>query len=351
VRSISDAFANIKDVERNAGQKQWKMFAAIRDQIYSRVDAAFKNSMALKHELITRAEALAAAPAVEENLVKLKSLQTQWKLIGTVKRNQEERAWTKFKKQTDLVYSKLQELRQEKRGATELQLGAYGKLVKDIHQLAGTAQDLIEADRQFAALEAQYNALPELPVQLPEKLREGIQRDYRNACRQFSESRSRIINNLHANRIKALRQKADLCVRLEALGKSPSEEALREVAQQWDAIELNDAALSRRIEARRNSAQADTDRMAIGEERRMLCIKLEIALDVETPAEDKTLRMQYQIEQMNKSGLGGVRMAYNDEQLENMEVDWLCMPGAEPERQKELDTRFQQVIQTRRKRK
>ena len=36
----------------------------------------------------------------------------------------------------------------------------------------------------------------------------------------------------------------------------------------------------------------------------MLCIQLEIAMGAESPAEDKVLRMQYQLEQMNKLGLG-----------------------------------------------
>lgn len=350
LRRISDAFANIKDVERNAGRKQWESFSTIRGKINSKLDVIYKSNLALKQELITRAEALAAAPAAEDNLVKLKSLQEQWKRTGIAKRNQEQKAWAKFKEQTDLVYNKVQELRREKRDSADRELGAYGRLIKDIQQLAGTAQDLVEADRQFAALQAQYNELPELPGRLPEKLAEGIQRDYRNACRQFSECRSRIINNLHGQRMRALRQKADLCARLEALGKSPPEEELREIAQQWDAIALNDAALSRRIEARRNSAQADMDRTALGEERRMLCIQLEIALDVESPAEDKALRMQYQLEQMNKSGLGA-RTRYNDEQLENVEADWLCMPGAEPGLQQELDKRFLEVLQAGRKRK
>jgi hypothetical protein len=350
VRRISDNFANIKDVERDAGQKQWKIFSTIRDKVYSRLDSVCEKNMALKLELIEQAGILAAAAVAEENLVKLKILQTQWKRIGIVKRNQEEKAWTKFKKQTDIVYNNVQELRREKKDNTDRQLGAYRKVITDIQKLAGTAQDLVEADRQFTALQAQYNDLPELPGQLPEELAEGLQRDYRYACRQFDECRSRIIGNKHERRMKALRQKAELCAQLEALGKSPSEEQLREITQQWDSMELNDAALSRRIEARRNSAQADIDRAAIGAERRMLCIQLEIALGVESPDEDKALRMQYQLEQMNKSGLG-VRTIYNDEQLENVEVDWLCMAGAEPEQQKELDRRFQQVLQTGRKKK
>ncbi|NOQ90367.1 MAG: hypothetical protein GQ549_05420, partial [Gammaproteobacteria bacterium] len=102
---------------------------------------------------------------------------------------------------------------------------------------------------------------------------------------------------------------------------------------------------SRRIEKRRNAAQAAIDRVAIGAERRMLCIQLEIAMDAQSPAEDKSLRMQYQLEQMNKSGLGQ-QTDNSAELLENMELDWLCMPGAEPKQQKELDERFQRALRS-----
>jgi hypothetical protein len=42
---------------------------------------------------------------------------------------------------------------------------------------------------------------------------------------------------------------------------------------------------------------------------------------------------------MNKSGLGQQTLD-NAEQLKNMELDWLCMPGAEPQQQAILDKRF-----------
>ncbi len=57
------------------------------------------------------------------------------------------------------------------------------------------------------------------------------------------------------------------------------------------------------------------------------------------PAEDKTERMQFQLDQMNESGLG-LQALNNAEQLKNMELDWLCMPGAEPKQQAKLDERF-----------
>ncbi len=381
MRSISDHFTAIKDVERGAGEKQWKQFKTFKDQVTAKLDVVYEANIKLKHQLIEQAEALAEAEAKEENLAKLKSLQTRWKQIGITRRNQDQKAWTAFKKQGDLVFSKVQELRHGQKEKIDQQINAYRDIIKDIQQLARTAKNLAEADQLFSALQVKYAELPELPLpethgaeskgpdsyrsesprsvphrpesrrhltpgQLPEKLAVGIQRDYRKACDQFDECRSRIIKNKHAQQIDALRQKAALCLLQEALGESPPAEKLQEISQQWDAIELHDAVLSRRIEKRRNSAQAAIDRVAIGAERRMLCLQLEIAMGAQSPAEDKTLRMQYQLEQMNKSGLGQ-QTDNSAEWLEQLELDWLCMPGAEPELQKELDERFQRALRSK----
>ena len=343
VRSISDSFARIKDVERKAGQKQWKQLSKFKDAVMAKLNVAYDENIALKQELVRQAEALAEASAKVENLAALKTLQTRWKQIGVTRRNQDQKAWAAFKKQGDIVYNKVQELRQEQRSEIDQQLNAYREIIKDIKKLATTANDLAESDRQFSNLQTNYAALPELPRHLPEKLVAGIRRDYRDACDQYDNSHSRIIENRHNRQIDALRLKADICAQQEALGLSPSEQQLQELSQQWDSIELQNLELSRRIEARRNQAQSAIDRAAIGAERRLLCIQLEIAMDVESPAEDRALRRQYQLEQMNKSGLGQ-QPVNRKELLETMELDWFCMPGAEAEQQKSLDERFQRVL-------
>jgi exonuclease SbcC len=345
VRSICDSFTSVKDVERNAGRKQWKQLSKFKDAVSAKLDVVYEANIALKQDLIRQTEVLAEATAKVENLVTLKTLQTRWKHIGITRRNQDQKAWTAFKKHGDIVYNKVQELRQGKRDETDQQLNAYREIIKDIQKLARTASDLAESDQQFSVLQANYAALPDLPLQLPEKLSEGIQRDYHKACDQYDNSHSRIIKNRHNQQIEALRSKANICAQQEALGASPSEQQLHEISLQWDSIELQNVELSRRIEARRETAQSAIDRAAIGAERRMLCIQLEIAMGVESPAEDTALRRQYQLEQMSKSGLGQ-QPVNNKELLETMELDWLCMPGAQAEQQKALDKRFQHALRS-----
>jgi DNA repair protein SbcC/Rad50 len=349
-RSINDHFISIKDVERNAGEKQWKQFSKLKDAIKTKLDVACETNITLKQQLIEQARTLAEADAREENLSRLKALQTSWKQIGITRRKQDQQSWDEFKKYGDMVYNKVRAQRQEKRDASNQQINAYREIIKEIKKLASKATDLAEADHQFEALQASYSELPrlhlpDLSAQQLEKQHEDLQREYQNACDQFDDCRSRIIDNMHDQQIDALRRKAALCTKLEALGASPSTEALEQISRQWQAIELHDTALSRRIEARKNSVHESIDQTAIAEQRRMLCIQLEIITGTESPAEDKALRMQYQLEQMNKSGLGRQAVKGN-ENLEDLEIDWLCMPGAEPEQQKALDERFLKALRS-----
>jgi len=343
LQNIRENFTKIKDVERAPGQKQWKQLSSYMDAVSTKLEVAYAANIELKQQLIRQLEALAEAPAKVDNLATLKTLQTRWKQIGITKRNQDQKAWRVFKQQGDIVYNRVQALRQQQRNETDQQLSAYRDIIKDIQKLARTTDNLEDAGQRFSELQASYAALPELPQQLPEKLREGIQRDYRKACDQYDNAQAQIMKNRRGRQIDALRLKAELCAQQEALGASATAQQLEELSQQWDAIELPNAELSRRIEARRDAAQSTIDRTEIGAERRLLCIQLEIAMDVESPSADRALRMQYQLEQMNKSGLG--QQAVNrKELLAKMQLDWLCMPGAETAQQKILDERFQRVL-------
>ena len=75
-----------------------------------------------------------------------------------------------------------------------------------------------------------------------------------------------------------------------------------------------------------------------------MCIDLEILLGKDSPTEDKSQRMQIQLERMQKGGFGQERVE-KDAVLKKMKLDWYCLPGAEPEIQKTLDKRFKKLIQ------
>ena len=351
VRSISSRFTAIKDVEHKAGQKQWEQFSKTRSDVYAMLDVEYDANIELKQTLIKQAAALAEEDAKDENLSTLKTLQHRWKQVGVTRRKDDQKAWTEFKKQGDLVFGKIQGIRQEQRNETDQQINAYRDIIKDIQKLAKTATELSQADQQFSVLQARYDELPVLPEQLPEKLIAGIQRDYTNACSQFDECHDRIIKNMQKGQLDALRQKANLCIELEALyvnadqQGSVDDKKLETINTAWDKINLEDSEFTKRIEKRRAQAESITDRKQITADRKMMCIQLEIAKGAETPEEDKAERMKFQLDQMNQSGLG-LQSLNSPEALQKMQLDWLCKPGAEPKQQAILDKRFYLAFDT-----
>jgi hypothetical protein len=74
-----------------------------------------------------------------------------------------------------------------------------------------------------------------------------------------------------------------------------------------------------------------------------MCIDLEILQGVESPDEDKSRRMQIQLERMQKGGFGQERI---DKQaaVKKLTIDWYCLPGAESGIQEKLDKRFRSLI-------
>ena len=92
--------------------------------------------------------------------------------------------------------------------------------------------------------------------------------------------------------INALRKKADLCGQLELAITEEDTYHISEIEQELRQIEITDKSLEKRFKSRFKAVR-DTDKSAASQERRLLCIELEILLDVASPEEDRALRMQF----------------------------------------------------------
>ena len=78
--------------------------------------------------------------------------------------------------------------------------------------------------------------------------------------------------------------------------------------------------------------------------RRLLCIELEILCDQETPPEDKAIRMQYQLDQL-QSGLKSNSTSLSKAELtEQLQVRWLTAAPASPEWRDKLESRFFETL-------
>lgn len=343
LRRLTNDWKKIKDIEPGAGQKQWNRFSAAKDAVYEKLGVVYDANIAVKHQLIEQARALLEADLKEESLNRLQQLQLRWKQVGITRRKDDQLAWADFKKTTDEVYAKVQGVRQSKRDEENAQLDGFRKISRQIQDLAKNSTDLAEADHVFEQLQADYHALPPLPKGLPEKLVEGIAEDFRRACDAYGKAHDRILEDGRAKEIDSLAEKATLCTKLEKLAtENASKDEIERVQAEIDDIEINEKTLNQRF-SKRLSAALNPDRKDASEARRMLCVDLEILLGVDSPNDDKELRMKVQLERMKTDGIGRGQTE-KDTVLNDLKLDWLCLPGAEPVIQSTLNQRFEKLI-------
>lgn len=342
ISQIMQSWKKIKDVEHGRGQKQWEKLAKIKDQINEKLDIEYDKNITAKHALTTQFEQMLEEDVSDQSLDKLKFIQSKWKQVGVTRRKQDQDAWLKFKAASDAVYEKIQGLRNAKRAVEDEQIGAYKKIHSQIHQLAKSTQDLTVSDKEYEALKEQYNALPALPTSLPEKLIERLDNDYAKASDAYAGAKDRLNKEKLDNEFETLVAKAQLCAELEQLPESTEQSFIDELQDKISSLEMSNKEYIKRFSKRFKKAR-DTSRDDYASARRLLLINCEILIGIDSPKEDKDLRLQIQLDRMKQQGFGNAPIDISAT-MNNNKLEWLCMPGAEAKLQKQFDERFNKLI-------
>jgi hypothetical protein len=107
---------------------------------------------------------------------------------------------------------------------------------------------------------------------------------------------------------------------------------------QWPAssLKLLEAALAQCSEKKDLSINAQA--------MRLLCIQSEIILDITSPAEDKPLRMQEQMNRLQHSLTGQLASQDQTAQLQDVYLSWLASPVVSDHEYEQLSARFLQHL-------
>jgi len=341
VSQIMKRWKQVKDVEHGPGQKQWNKLSKVKDQINEKLGVEYDKNIASKHALTSQLEQMLAQDVTEQTFDKLQFIQGKWKQIGLTRRSEDQKAWVKFKASSDAVYEKIQNLRQAKRSVEDEQVEAYKQIHTQIHNLAKSTQDMTVSDKEFENLEAQYKDLPALPNGFPEKQVERLNQEYSKACNAYEGARARLDKAKLDNELAVLSSKAKLCSELEQLPEQTEQDEVSALLDKINSLELSNKQYIKRFAKRLKKAR-DTDREDYSAARRMLLIDCEILLDIDSPSEDKDLRLQTQLEKMKQQGIGNASTSAAS--MAELNIEWLCMPGAEATLQKQFDDRFRVLL-------
>ena len=163
-------------VDRAAGRVLQEEFDAAISRLQQKLGAWYAGNAAEKQALIKRAQQLIGKEPREATEA-VKQLQQQWKSVGVVERDQEQRLWNEFREHCDAVFQKRAQVQTERLqalDANKVQALAICAEAEQVATLSGTA--LLEGLAKIPQWRTAFEALGELPRADERSLRERFDR-------------------------------------------------------------------------------------------------------------------------------------------------------------------------------
>ena len=279
-----------------------------------------------KQELVDKAQALAEGDITQHSANQAKSLLSAWKLVGIMRRKEDQVLWEVFNSHLGTIFKHQHKVEREKLRAGLEHVYRAKDITKRLKTLS-RADSVDEAEVQTLATEFQSLA------EFPERDKKFLLRDFRQAM----DAVSRVQENASKRRKQAGHEEArrllELCERLEQAVEEPQSATatlVEDVTHAWESTDAKVAAeLDGILKARRDAALAhleastQPDYDANETIRRELLIRMEVAASVDTPAEDKSRRMKYQLENLQQ-GMTSTGMDDARQVLKALEKQWLA---------------------------
>ncbi len=329
-------------VDRTKAKSLQKSFDQKLDILRNKLKEERKNNAHNKEQLIAQAFALSELEDVREAIDQAKQLQHQWQDIGLTYRKENQQLWTKFREAIDQVFERRNHERESVQHEREDNLVQAKQLHQQIRKLAD------QNDETLSLSQPTFNDLKESFLNLgpiPKSQFNAIKKEFQDSCDYFQQRFSGIRNRQQQRALALLKEYAEHCDRLEAL-PTEAEEERTALQQHWQKPAELPNQWWERIDARFQRSKLANKQELLAENQaalRILCIRLEILTDLETPAEDQAKRMEYQMARLSK-GLGQTNNSNHQQEIDELEVQWLCTGPNEPSVFPQLKSRFQAAM-------
>ena len=279
-----EAFKNIKPVDHKGERKSQKKLRKICDRIYTHIKLEYERNIALKGELVSRAQSLAGLEDLHQAIDQAKKIQREWKEVGMTPVSVDRQLWKEFRAACDAVFARLDEQRQQTHQAMSAQIEQAESLVQKAQSLLDSEDDeqRLHLRRDLAEIRA---ALRE--IELPRNVQQKVIKRLGDMEQKSRDIVSEIRHKSERESWQHLQEKMKAC----AL-KNMDEKKATDCWQQ-------DSPLPKGIDGEVleifwQQGPGDTTEQELKEG----CIALEILIGIDSPAEDKDARMAYQMKRL-----------------------------------------------------
>ena len=309
--------ADWKLVEKMArvARQEWREYSPTERAATKPVQQAFDEQLALINEyldveyqknaqqkqlLVEQARLLADGEDSRSGVEQVKKLQAKWKAVGVTERKTDQSLWKQFRAQCDAVFEKRhQQSEQYKSQLNETKQQAQALCDEVLALSALSGKELLDARADVERLQAQFAQLGPLPKSnasaIKQKFIAAVGQFEAGIDMQRKQAKEKVWENLFA-------ASAAVAAYHLALQQSdePGEQLLHTVQDTIDAITQWPKGGREAIQSKLAAVDAaspidfDANELAL----RLLCVRMEILADVETPSSDQALRMDYQVKRL-----------------------------------------------------
>ncbi len=328
--------------DRKPDRKLEERFTQLLKPVEAKLTEQHDANAAIKKDLIEKVTKLASGEINQHAANQARSLQSNWKAVGITRRKEDQELWEQFNAQCRIIFKTIKDAEREKYKASMGHVFRAKDIIKTLKQHAKTGD---ADDATLQALTTEFNNLAEFP----ERDKKFLVRDFRaalDANNKRQETKSRQKRQQVFEEVKRL---VGLCEQLEDAVEMPEMMTGTLVEETLDAWDATDVALPKDwvapLTARRDAAVAHINASTqynyaeTESARRELLIKMEVAAGVDTPAEDKALRMQFQLANLQQ-GMTASAVSDKKTELKALEREWLSMAPAPQDKRDSLNSRY-----------
>ena len=292
-------FHKIGNVDYKHRKKLARDFDAALQQFEQYLSRERERSIMVRNNLISDIEALESVSNLREAVERLEVLRNQWVITVATRRKDEHKLWKRFQDACDKTYHRRDAERKKKDAERNHNLKQKQALIKQL-MTAAANDDLCANASLLARIREQWDTIG----WVPRKQEKSLENQWRNAQQQYSKALKTAGARSRVSELECIARLASMCNQWEQA--SLSGDAIdRDTAQaEWDTQYTLTGDVAEAIQQRyQNAFKAPDDNELLRNlgEKQDACLKLEVLLELESPAEFENERMAYQIERLNAS--------------------------------------------------
>lgn len=307
IRTARSELHSYSPVERAANKSVSQSFDAAMTNIQTKLNDEFAKNKASKEQLITQAENITKMDDLQQATDAVKRLQAQWKTIGRCHYRDSDQLWKDFRAHCDAIFDKKNAQYEQRKAEIDKHIEQTRSIVDKVVALSTLEGDeLLAARSQRDLLQQEFSEVENLP----EKVMHALQRDLGKALEKFE---NKIEQLQKGSETQAWKVFFDACKKVnnycytynenQGIDDTTRDELTSFIAsiEQWP--EGGQSVISEKIASVEKSQEnLNTDNLKA---LKMLCIRAEILADRSSPEDDKDLRMEYQVNLLQK-GMGRI---------------------------------------------